>query len=99
MVRRVLQDSPHRTLLPTGTSLRALGCFDEAVTKCLIESTGIERTDRARRQARLGITSGGLGLRSPEKHALAAHIASVTISSIASIGSITRWGQGTTSTR
>ena len=73
-MRRILQARAHRPPEQVAGSLRA---FDEAVMKCL-ESTGTELTDRARRQARLGIRSGGVGLCALEEHAPGTYIASVT---------------------
>jgi hypothetical protein len=57
-----------------------LGNFDEDVMKCLEEVAAIELTNRARTQAQLNLRSGGLGLRSLQKHAPAAYIASLTSS-------------------
>jgi hypothetical protein len=54
-----------------------LAVFDDAVMRCLEESTGIELSGQARLQAQLPLSEGGMGLRSLQRHAPAAYISSV----------------------
>ena len=66
---------------PVESAAAALASFDSDLRRTLEESTAIECTDRAWRQAQLPIRAGGLGLRSIAEHASSAFIASYTASS------------------
>ena len=66
---------------PPEPILDPLKAFDKSVMGCLEDCAAVQLTDRARRQATLSLSSGGMGLRSLEAHAPAAYIASLTSSS------------------
>ena len=61
---------------PDQSTRAAFRRFDENVRNCFEECLGLETTDESWRQAQLGLRRGGFGLRSLERHASAAFIAS-----------------------
>lgn len=63
-------------VVPPTAHVAALQAMDEAVRICLEELSGSSLTDSSWRQAQLKLRHGGLGLRSAEKHAAAAYVAS-----------------------
>ena len=62
---------------PPEQTQEMLGRYDDSVLRCFEEATATELSENARKQAQLGLTNGGIGLRSLKLHAPAAYISSV----------------------
>ena len=62
---------------PPSLSGAALQLYDQDVRRCFSSCTAVDTSDAAWRQAILGLSKGGLGLRSLYQHAPAAYIASI----------------------
>ena len=67
-------------VVPPSFSQSVLQIFDQDVQKCFTSCTGVHSSNVAWKQARLSLSSGGLGLRSLSHHAPAAFIASLCFS-------------------
>ena len=62
---------------PPSLSRAALQLYDHDVRRCFSSCTAVDTSDVAWKQSMLGLSKGGLGLRSLHHHAPAAYIASV----------------------
>ena len=69
---------------PPSLSRAALQLYDQDVRRCFSSCTAVDTSDAAWRQSMLGLSKGGLGLRSLYHHAPAAYIASVCSSGFGS---------------
>jgi len=67
-----------RQLLQISLFIQDLGEFDLGLKSALEDIVGDELAERSWALAQLGIRSGGVGLRSAERHACAAYLASVS---------------------
>ena len=64
-------------ITPPSLSGAALQLYDQDVRRCFSSCTAVDTSDADWRQAILGLSKGGLGLRSLYQHAPAAYIASI----------------------
>ena len=64
---------------PPSLSRAALQLYDQDVRRCFSSCTAVDTSDVAWKQSMLGLSKGGLGLRSLHHHAPAAYIASVAL--------------------
>eukprot|EP00731_Ephydatia_muelleri_P005262 Em0002g1438a len=69
---------------PPSLSHAALQLYDQDVRRCFSSCTAVDTSDVAWKQSMLGLSKGGLGLRSLHHHAPAAYIASVCSSGFGS---------------
>ena len=69
---------------PPSLSRAALQLYDQDVCRCFFSCTAVDTSDVAWKQSMLGLSKGGLGLRSLHHHAPAAYIASVCSSGFGS---------------
>ena len=69
---------------PPSLSRAALQLYDQDVRRCFSSCTAVDTSDVAWKQSMLGLSKGGLGLRSLHHHAPAAYIASVCSSGFGS---------------
>ena len=65
---------------PPSQAMSALKAFDLDTHSCFSHCTAVDTTDQAWQQAELGLSRGGLGLRSISRHSPAAYIASMSSS-------------------
>ena len=65
---------------PPSQAMSALKAFDLDIRSCFSRCTAVDTFDQAWQQAELGLSRGGLGLRSISRHSPAAYIASLSSS-------------------